>query len=221
MIRKIRSITISLLCFAVILSATFLAPASAAVTYCDHATRSGFATINLPEHQPAITVAVLHYDRGDNGVADYLEVDTYSPIMKMLVPVAIVTDSEVTATFLREFVYKGLPVATNIILVDSCDLQVCRVGRMVFAYWSDPIVGISVVTPQVTLPPGGLMFRGYGNAESNNVVWNLPNGVTLSMDSMVFDAHATFVCPTWNYYGPVGDGDTTMGFNVKQVATHA
>ena len=219
--RKINSITISMLCFALIVSGTLLAPASAALTYCDYASTSGYATINLPDHQPAITVAVVHYDRGDNGAADYLEVDTYSQNMKMLVPVAIVTDSPKTAAFLRDFVYKGLPVSQNIILVDSWDLQVFRVGRIVIAYWSEPIIGITQVTPPVTLPPGCLLFRGYGNAESNNRVWNLPNGVTLSMDSMVFDAHANLICPTWDYCGPVGDGDATIGFNIKQMATHA
>jgi hypothetical protein len=219
--RKIRSISISMLCFAFIVSATFLAPASASLTYYDHASTSGYATINLSDHQPAITVAVVHYDRGDNGAADYLEVDTYSQIMGMLVPVAIVTDSPTTAAFLRNFVYKGLPVSQNIILVDSCNFQVFRVGRIVIAYWSDTVVGIAKVTPLVTLPPGCLLFRGAGNAENNNREWNLPNGVTLSMDSMVFDAHATLICPTWDYCGPVGDGDSKMGFNIKQVATHA
>ena len=219
--RKIHSITVSVLCFVFIISATFLAPASAALTYCDHASASGHATINLPDHQPGIAVSVLHYDRGDNGAADYLEVDTYSPIMKMLVPVAIVTDSEVTAAFLRDFVYKGLPVSTNIISVDSRDLQVFRVGRMVFAYWSDPVVGITKVTPPVTLPPGYLLFMGYGNAKCSSLAWNLPNGVALTLNSMVFTAHAVLVCPTWDYYGSVGDGDAAMGFNINQVATHA
>jgi hypothetical protein len=219
--RKIRSVTISFLCFALIVSAMFLSPASASWTYCDHASASGYATINLPDHQPAITVAVVHYDRGINGVADYLEVDTYSPIMKMLVPVAIVTDSATTAAFLRDFVYKGLPVGTNIILVDSSDLQVFRVGTIVLAYWSNPIVGIAKVTPAVTLPPGYLLFMGYGIPRSNSLAWNLPNGVTLTMKGTAMSAHAALVCPTWSYYGSVGDDSATIGYNVNQVATHA
>jgi hypothetical protein len=219
--KKISSITLSMLCCAFIVSTILLAPASAALTYRDHASASGYATINLPDHLPAITVAVVHYDRGDNGVADYLEVDTYSPIMNMLVPVAIVTDSKLTATFLRDFVYKGLPVSANIILVDSCDLQVFRVGAMVLAYWSDPIVGIAKVTPPVTLPPGYLMFIGYGNAKSHSSAWNLPNGVTLTLNSMALSAHAALVCPTWDYYGSVSDDDATISYNINQVATHA
>jgi hypothetical protein len=219
--KKICSLIISVLCIAFISSTAFLSPTSAAVTVYAHASASGFTAINLPDHQPAITIAVQHYDRGDNGAGDYLEVDTYSPVMKINVPVAILTDSSATAAFLRDFVYKGLPIAKNIQLVDRCDLQVCRIGRIVFAYWATTIVGITVVTPPVTLPPGYLLFSGHGNAEKENIVWNLPNGVTLTHESMVSAAHATFVCQTWNFFGSIGNEDTVMGFNINEVATHA
>jgi hypothetical protein len=60
------------------------------------------------------------------------------------------------------------------------------------------------------LPPGVLLFKGYGCAQTENLVWHLPNGVTLGIDKVSFAAHATFVCPAWKYCGSLGDAGTTM-----------
>jgi hypothetical protein len=212
--RKLALGTILALSVAFIVSAACVAPAFASVTSYAHACASGGTVIDIPGHQPATKISVAHYDGGDKGVADYLEVSTWQffpPLNKFVwKTVAIVTDSPSTAAFLKDFVFAGLPGAPiTFLLVKRCALQVYRIGKTVFAYWTVPIA-----SPAVTLPPGCLLFRGYGCAQTNHEVWKLPNGVTLTQDSVGFAAHATFVCLAWKYWGAVGDEDTTIGTDV-------
>ncbi len=217
--RTLRLGTVLALSLAFVFSAACFAPAFAQVSYHDHASALGHTFINIANHQPQIQLVVVHFDGGDHGVGDYLEMDTLQSIPghgNVWVPVAIITDSPSIAAFNKDFLYKGLPNANNILLVKHCELQVYRIGKTVLAYWTIP-----VISPVVTLPPGCLLFKGYGCAQTDQLVFHMPNGVTLTVDSVALAAHATFVCPVWKYCGNVGDGGTGISIADDWWTTHA
>lgn len=203
-----------------IVSAACFTPVFAQVTYHEHASAVGATIINLAAHQPAIKIIVAHFDGGDHGVGDYLEMDTLQNIPghgSVWATVAIMTDSPSIAALNKDFVYAGLPGAPkNIMLVKHCELEVFRMGKIVFAHWTVPLS-----TSEVTLPPGCLLFGGYGSTQNNQLVFHLPNGVTLTVDSVGYAAKAGFACPTWKYYGPVGDQSTIVNIADSWLITHA
>ncbi len=211
--------TILTLFLALVVSAACFAPVFAQVAYYEHASGTGATIVNLASHQPAIKIVVAHFDGGDHGVGDYLELDTLQNIPGhglVWATVAIMTDSPSIASLNKDFIYAGLPgVPINVILVKHCELEVCRMGKIVFAHWTVPIV-----TSAVTLPPGWLLFGGYGSIQNRQLVFNLPNGVTLTVDTVGYAANAAFACPTWKYYGPVGDQSTTINIDASWSITH-
>jgi len=214
--------TILTLSLAFIVSAACITPAFAQVTYYAHANASGATIIDLPNHQPKTQIVVMHFDRGDHGAGDYLEVSTWQfvpPLGKSVwATVAIVTDSPSIAAFYRDFVFVGLPgVPVAVLLVKQCQLEVFRICKTVSAYWTEPIT-----CPAVILPPGFLLFSGYGSAQTASFVHKLPNGVTLAVNNNVdYSAHAFFSAPAWKYCGPVGDESTTIDTNVDLHISHA
>ena len=156
-------------------------------------------------------VFALHYDRGDYGPGDFLEVDTQQNIPGhglVWAPAAIIADSN-SIVDLQKFIYAGLPPVNNIVKVKNFELQVYRIGKVVFAYWIVPITSAAV-----TLPPGCLLFKGNGGIKDWHPQYLLPN-VAFGFDKVGFDAHATLFCPTWRYFGPVGDQDTSIGVDVN------
>ena len=207
------------LSLAFIVSAACFAPVFAQVAYQEHESAAGATIVNLATHQPAIKIIVAHFDGGDHGVGDYLEMDTLQNIPgvgTVWATVAIMTDSPSIAALNRDVIYAGLPGAPkNVMLVKHCELNVCRMGKIVFAHWTVPLV-----TSVVTLPPGWLLFGGYGSIQNNQLVFHLPNGVTLTVDTVGYAANAAFACPTWKYFGPVGDQSTTVNTAASWLITH-
>jgi hypothetical protein len=219
--KKIILETILTLFLAFTVSAACIAPAFASVTYYDHSNGNGEVIINITDHQPPVKITVNHFDRGDHGVGDFLELATwqYIPPLGRYVwaTEAIVTDNPSIAAFAKDFVFKGLPGApVTVLLVKQCQLQVYRICKTVSAYWTQPIV-----TPTITLPPGYLLFRGYGNVQTNHFVHDLPNGVSITYDTVGYAAHATFVCPSWMFFGSVGDETTTMSISLDSWKSHS
>ena len=208
------------LSLAFIVSTACFSPVFASVTYYDHASADGKTLIDIQGHQPAIQIVVVHNNYGDHGVGDFLEISTYQYIPQLgrsvWATVAVVTDSPSRADFFKNFVFAGLPgVPVTVLLVKPCELQVFRIGKIVSAIWTVPIT-----SPQLTLPPGCMLFRGYGCAQNGQTVHNLPNGVTLTNDEVGFAAHATLVCPAWKYCGSVGDESTRIGTNIDMWVSH-
>ncbi len=94
-------------------------------------------------------VFALHYDRGDYGPGDFLEVDTQQNIPGhglVWAPAAIIADSN-SIVDLQKFIYAGLPPVNNIVKVKNFELQVYRIGKVVFAYWIVPITSAAVTLP--------------------------------------------------------------------------
>jgi hypothetical protein len=202
--RKVLGIVLAL-SLAFIVLATGVAPAFALETYrLPHSYVGGTTFIDIAGHEPPMQIIVAHYAGGGDELWIQIEVSIPGHGVTWA-PVAIVSDSPSVVAFWTDVwdVWTGL--LGNIGLVKSCELQVCRIGKTVLAYWTVPIV-----SPEVILPPGCLLLKGYGCAYPENLVWHLPPDVTLGVDKVSFAAHATFVCPSWKYCGPVGDGGTTI-----------
>jgi hypothetical protein len=167
--RKMASLTVMTLFLAAIVSSACLAPTYASVPYHDHVSASGVTQIDIPGHPPKTQISVIHFDGGDHGAGDYLEVAlwTFIPPLQRYVwaTAAIVTDNPSEADFNKNFVYAGILPPPKILLVDRCELQVYRIGKTVFAYWMEPIVSTGV-----TLPPGCLLINGYGSSQTQHLV---------------------------------------------------
>jgi hypothetical protein len=218
--KKVSLGAIIALSLALLVSTACFAPVLASVTYYDHASGGGVTVINLEDHQPPAKIEVARYDRGDHGVGDYLAVSTLQFVPSLgkfvWVTAAVVTDSPSIAAFWKDFVLAGLPGApATVLLVKHWELQVFRIGKIVFASWA-----LQIPSPIVTLPAGCLLFRGYSCAQTLHSVAGLPNGVTITLDVKALNAHATFLCPAWKYCGPVGEGDTTINIGLDQWITH-
>jgi hypothetical protein len=217
--KKFLGIILTLSLAFIVSSACFM-PVLAQVAYNEHASATGATIVNLATHQPAIKIIVAHFDAGDHGPGDYLEMDTLQTIPgvgTVWATVAVMTDSPSIAALNKDFIYAGLPGAPkNIMLVKHCELEVFRIGKIVFAHWTVPLATLAV-----TLPPGCLVFGGYGNTQNSQLIFHLPNGVTLTVNSVGYTANAAFACPTWKYYGPVGDQSTTVNIAASWLITHA
>lgn len=209
-----------MLSLAFILSVACFAPVFAQVAYHEHASALAVTIVNLATHQPAIQIVAAHFNGGDHGVGDFLEIDTLQDIPghgTVWATVAVMTDSPSIAALNKDFIYAGLPgVPVKVVLVKDCELEVCRIGKIVFTHWTMPLA-----TSALTLPPGLLLFGGYGSTQNNQRVFHLPNGVTLTVDAVGYAANAAFACPTWKYYGPVGDQSTTVKIAASWLITHA
>jgi len=219
--KKINLGTVLVLSLAFIVSATCVDPAFALVTYYDHGSTGGVTVIDIAEHQPPVQITVVHYDRGDHGIGDYLEVAMWQfvpPLGRSVwVTVAVVTDSPTIAAFSKDFVYAGVPGGPiSVLLVKPCQLQIFKICKIVSAYWTVPIE-----TSALTLPPGLLLLRGYGRVQTDEQVFSLPNGITWTVEAAALNAHATFICPTWKYFGSVGDESATMNIGLDQWITRA
>ena len=204
-----------------IVSAACFSPVLASVTYHEHANGSAEVIIDIADHQPPFKITVVHFNGGDHGVGDYLEISTYQYIPQLGRSVwatdAVVTDNPSIAAFFTDFVFKGLPgVPVTVLLVKQCQLQVFRICKTISAYWT-----VSIASPSVTLPPGCLLFNGYGSIQTNHIVEKLPNGVTITFDTVGYAAHASLICPSWKYFGAVGDESTKISISVDTTLSHA
>jgi hypothetical protein len=220
MTKKIFQRIILTLSLAFIVTIACYSPVLAQVAYHEHASALASTIVDIAAHQPAIKIAVAHFDGGDHGVGDFLEIDTLQNIPghgTVWATVAVMTDSPSIAVLNRDFIYAGITdVAKNVFLVKDCELEVCRIGKTIVAYWTVP-----VATSAVTLPPGLLVVRGYGSTLNSQLVFHLPNGVTITVDKAGSAGNAAFACPTWKYYGSVGDQSTTFNIEGSWLITHS
>jgi hypothetical protein len=208
---------------AVILGACAV-PALAQVTYLEHGNAGGNVVIDISSHQPAIRIRVLHYDWATNirGASDELTISLRVG-SSTWIPVAVMVDSPAQAKWEKEL-FAGLLTADNLLVVKNWELQVSKVGKIAFAYWTEPltatITGTGPFGPwaevfgvsSVTLPPGALIIIGSGDATLKQSITPVPSGYTVQTDYKQYAAQATFVCPAWHYYGPIGSASAPTTF---------
>jgi hypothetical protein len=104
-------------------------------------------------------------------------------------------------------------------LVKPWQIQIVRICKTCIVYWTVPLVapatGDPNPTPEVTIPPGFLVLRAYGEAKSG-VTPTAPFGESGWTYSVVtasyYNAAATLFCPGWRYCGPLAKAyvGTTM-----------
>ena len=196
----------------IIISASSLAPAFAATIVVDHANAAGDVVINIAG-QPKIRFMVTHFDWGDNGAPrDLVRIFIWIAPLNTYAPVAYFTDNSQSVDHYKIIV---APYPTSLVLVDKWDIQVFRVGKAVFAYWTIPLVvpeekwvgpSGTMVTPAFTIPPGGIIFKGFGDKQTGTETFS---GLKYTQTTpwTGYYAHATLVCPQWHYFGNVGESE--------------
>jgi hypothetical protein len=97
------------------------------------------------------------------------------------------------------------------VLVKPWQIGVLRIGKTNFVFWTIPLVAPATdepnPTPEVVIPPGMLVLRGYGEPISGHAgpLPVGPNGWILETDGSYYLASATLLCPRWRYCGPVAE----------------
>jgi hypothetical protein len=199
--------TILTLSLAFIVSSVCITPAFAITTYTEQSNAWGSSVIDVPG-QTTVFLLVQHFNKGDyyKGSAD--RINLYIGMK----PVAAYEDNPTRFAFSQE-VGKGGPVSLN--LVRKGQIQIFRLCKTVFVYWTVPLVMpateaslLGPATPAVTIPPGCLIIRGYGDAQPGITKENFPlSGWSLSGETTGYTAKATLICPGWHYCGPVAETD--------------
>jgi len=180
----------------VIVSTTCFSPVLANSTYTDYTYLGSAFNIALPG-QPAIHFNVLHFYKGDHAIGDALELYTI-----LWGPVAIYADNPEILNWWKA-AFAGLPTVYK--LVGALQLQVCKIDKTIFAYWTVPINAPSetwygqYTSPAVSLPPSFVWIKGYGNGGTDSVTQTLPSGWTWTENSDYYEASFTFVCPQLKY----------------------
>lgn len=207
--------TILTLSLAFIVLAACIAPAFALTTHIEHLNAAGTSLIDIPG-QTNIMVVAQHIERSDfyAGSADRIQLMVSAAPSGMGPPFKYVTayeDNPARFAFSQE-VGKGGLTALN--LVGRCQIQVFRICKTVFVYWTVPLVmpatGASPLgppTPAVTLPSGCLMLQGYGDAQSfspSSQAFPL-SGWSVKGETTGYSAKATLFCPCWHYWGAVAE----------------
>jgi hypothetical protein len=222
--RKVLGIALAL-SVAFIVLATGVAPAFANsfLPGKDHTTASGTAVINIKVSglTVPILINVYHFDKPtSHGVRDTIDINLkpiIGPYVGIWLPVATMIDNPAVVAW-QAFFDTGGAAADNQLLVKPWELAVCRISKTVFAYWTKPVTAsLTGLVPgggglhwydvygveSVTLPPGCVVFQGYGSAKPYNgeIKWIMD----LTWTGTSYDAKATLLCPAWHYCGPIGD----------------
>jgi hypothetical protein len=224
------------LLLAVGISAASIAPALASTTNHEYISARGLIVVNIPNH-PEIELVCQHFDpNSDHGAANALflfmltKSGTYAPT-------AVLSTTQERVTFQQQL-FAGYPMGNNAILVSKCDLQICRIGKTILAYWTVPIKGTitgnvpgtaipwsaAIGASSFEIPPGGMILNGYGTATTSiPPTGPLASGYTIvSHFNTLYNAHATFICPAWHYFGQVDETITptpTVCTNTELVIT--
>jgi hypothetical protein len=223
------------LLLAVGISAASIAPALASTTNHEYISTRGLIVVNIPNH-PEIELVCQHFDAtSDHGAANALFLFMLST-KGQFVPTAVLSTSQQRVTFQQQL-FAGYPMGNNAILVDKSDLQICRIGKTVVAYWTVPLKGtITGNVPGTSIPwstamgassfevpPGGMILNGYGSPTTSSTTAPLASGYTIvSNFNMLYNAHATFICPSWHFFGQVAETTTptpTVCTNTELVIT--
>ena len=83
------------------------------------------------------------------------------------------------------------------------ELQIQVHGNTLFAGWTVPI---PLFPPQYTLPPGAVLFEGYGKLKPTVTNYTMPSGWTSISEVNGLEAFVTFFHPASKYAGSGMDG---------------
>jgi len=149
---------------------------------------------------PKMIIGVVYHDENSSfGVENWLVVNLLQETEKGsgIIPVAFVQDSEKHVSF-RKKIFKGFPVADNIIVFGKGELKIQIKGKCLFTGWTKKIpLGVD----DLYLPPGSLLFEGYGEVKPGMFTNVVPSGRKQEVYYNSFDAFVTFFCPKSQYVG--------------------
>ena len=204
--KKIVLESLTTLCLAVFVLAAYTSVAFA-ITQTEHLDAGATCLIEVPGH-PKILVVAMHMDRSGfySGSADRINLFA-----------AFTTPSGGTGWKLVS-AYEDNPerwAFSNLVgggpsgtrpLVEKWQIQIFKICKTVFMYWTVPLVMPATTgpfaTPEVILPPGCLMLRGSGDVQVGGGVTNFPSGWKMTSVGKSYEASASLFCLGWHYCGP-------------------
>jgi sugar-specific transcriptional regulator TrmB len=167
----------------------------------------GIAIIYPPKslNLPNFMIFVSHSNRQSSfGAANSLSIYTQARIAdsQSYLPVAFATDSPQGYKF-RKAMLRIHPTTEVAKLLKKGELNVKAQGNRLFAGWTVPM---PLLSPKYILPPGCIMFEGYGKIHpvSSKIIG--PQNRRLEYEENILDAFVTFMHPSSRYYGPGTDG---------------
>jgi hypothetical protein len=206
--------------FAVVISASSIAPILASETYTEIFAGGQSNALEVPG-QPKFGVMVATYDRSsDHGARDRIWISIFTPDETGYMPVAVLSDGR-NEVFPEVFKGTGLDLIFR--TVKPWTIQVSRISKLVIAYWTKPIEcvvplplrGFYGGIESWTLPPGMLILKGYGEVISGSSgPLTPPSGYKISNEFNDYAAKGTFFCPTWRFCGPVSEKATIYAHTV-------
>jgi len=163
--------------------------------------------IHLPDrfNLPDMVIQAYRHDKQSSfGAGEtiivYLWLET--PRGHAYVPVALVDDNP-NGRIAWLLMLKGTPAEKNIHTLKKDQIQVQVHGNTLFAGWTVPI---PLFPGKYVLPPGCMLFEGYGESRTAGYTLLFPNGAKCEMEDVSFDAFVTFVHPATKYSAPGTDG---------------
>jgi hypothetical protein len=215
--RKVLVIAVALLAAAI--SASSIAQAFAETIFVEHSPVDGLTVIDIPGVTPeeGIKITFAHYDRkSDHGARDNIGVYLWTFIPGLgfgYLMVAWYSDTAEGVSY-NEALMQPWPVWIE--QLKGWQLNIGRFGRTAFALWTVPLEVPEInwfgvfTTPAVTIPPGCLILRGYGDLKTETFIMPSPSGLVAVGEAEVYDANGCFACPTWRYWGAT-TGTTSLG----------
>lgn len=222
------------LSIATIMSVLAISPVFAVIangTYTDHQDAAATAIIEI-EGRGKMVMDAFHYDYGSLGSGDVIRVAVIvitSTGAEQALPVAVFTDIPQRMP-LFQYIYSRYPTSIQLIS-DPSAIEVRRCGKSlnIHCVWDVALVvpattwqtpAGSRTVPGFTVPPGKLFVVGHGDAISGVATeGSVAAGYKQTVTWTGYYGSATFVCPTWDFGGPVGRSEGSFRTAMRTDAT--
>jgi hypothetical protein len=212
-------LSIAVYCLTAFVSLTYADP----VTQTEHLSAGLSVVIDVPGH-PKIAVVAMHMDKSDfyGGSADRINLFVATGLAPPKPPSVLASayeDNPERKAF-SDQVGGGAPGTRP--LVNKWQIQIFKIGKTVFMYWTIPLnMPATTLTPEVVLPPGALVLQGSGEAQVNSGTVNFPSGWKMTSQTTSYDAKATFICPSWCFCGSPSTAAAVVQTDGTSVWAHA
>jgi len=165
------------------------------------------AIIHPPDHfnLPEMVIQAYRVEKQSSlGEENFLVISLWLETPKgfAYVPAAIIGDNPKAQPVWKTWL-AGTPAGSNVQLVEKDKLQIRVHGNFFFAGWTIPI---RLLPSPYSLPPGCVLFEGYGDIKTQAYSITYPSGCILEIESNGLDAFVTFFHPKSKYSGPGTDG---------------
>jgi hypothetical protein len=189
--------------------------------FYEHISVMGITVIDIPGVTPenGIQFTFHHFDRtSDHGVRDNIRIQmwTYMPASGtyQYFPVAFYTDTSEGIDF-YETIVQTVPIQQ----LKRWQLNVFRFRNTAIGCWTVPLeipettyfedTPNEFTTPALTIPPGCLIIKGYGEPIFETRTATFGKGFTAELEIESYEANGCFICPKWRFWGST-TGYTTV-----------